>query len=36
VVIPEHDLAPQLKRLAEPPSTLRRCYRGESPTVATQ
>jgi len=31
VVIPEHDLAPQLKRLAEPPPTLRRYRRVESP-----
>jgi len=30
VVIPEHDLAPQLKRLAEPPPTLRRYGRAES------
>ena len=30
VVIPEHDLAPQLKRLAEPPPTLRRYRRAES------
>ena len=33
VVIPEHDLAPQLKRLAEPPPTLRRYRRTESPAV---
>lgn len=30
VAIPEHDLAPQLKRLAEPPPTLRRYRRAES------
>jgi indolepyruvate decarboxylase len=33
VVIPEHDLAPQLKRLAEPPPTLRRYCRTESPAA---
>jgi len=33
VVIPMHDLAPQLKRLAEPPPTLRRHRRAESPAV---
>lgn len=31
VVIPEKDLAPQLKRLAEPPLTLKRSHRRESP-----
>ena len=31
VVIPEHDLPPQLRRLAEPPATLRRYQRMESP-----
>jgi indolepyruvate decarboxylase len=30
VVIPPHDLAPQLRRLAEPPPTLRKYRRGES------
>ena len=30
VVIPQHDLAPQLRRLAEPPPTLRKYRRGES------
>jgi indolepyruvate decarboxylase len=34
VVIPEHDLPPQLKRLAEPPATLRRYHRKESPIAA--
>jgi indolepyruvate decarboxylase len=33
VVIPEHDLAPQLKRLAEPPPTLRRYRRAEKPAI---
>jgi indolepyruvate decarboxylase len=33
VVIPEHDLAPQLKRLAEPPPTLRRYRRAEKPAA---
>lgn len=33
IVIPMHDLAPQLKRLAEPPPTLRRYRRAESPAV---
>ena len=33
VVIPMHDLAPQLKRLAEPPPTLRRYRRTESPAA---
>ena len=31
VIIPERDLAPQLKRLAESPGTLRRYRRRESP-----
>lgn len=35
VVIPQHDLAPQLKRLAETPSTLRRYRRAESAISAT-
>jgi indolepyruvate decarboxylase len=35
VVIPEHDLAPQLKRLAETPPTLRRHRRMESPVAET-
>jgi indolepyruvate decarboxylase len=30
VVIPQHDLAPQLKRLAEPPPTLLKYHRAES------
>src|SRR5215469_1606081 len=30
VVIPQHDLAPQLRRLAEPPPTLRKYRRAES------
>lgn len=34
VVIPEHDLPPQLKRLAEPPPTLLRYHRKESPIPA--
>jgi indolepyruvate decarboxylase len=35
VVIPEHDLAPQLRRLAEPPPTERRYYRAENPAKIT-
>jgi indolepyruvate decarboxylase len=34
VVIPEHDLPPQLKRLAEPPPTLLRYHRKEGPIAA--
>jgi len=34
VVVPQHDLPPQLKRLAEPPPTLRRRLRTESPISA--
>ncbi len=33
VVIPAHDLAAQLKRLAEPPAVLRRYRRAESPVI---
>lgn len=33
IVVPEHDLAPQLKRLAEPPPTLLRYHRQESSIV---
>ncbi len=34
IVIPEHDLAPQLKRLAEPPPSLLRYHRANTPVAA--